>query len=395
MFGDRMVGVALAFAVLQLGGSASDVGWGPRRTSGPADRLPVDRRCRRRPDVAPRCTRECRSRTAGQPGTPRRVARPRAAERARDRPAGRGHRRGRRIRRAGHHRPDARDRRARAARRRERPARHRVLGRRARRPGAVGCARRGRRPRLGTRHRRADVRPQRVAADRAEAPRRSPPRRRRDLLRRSAPRLGCLPIAALAVDFRDLGVGGQPPVRRLQGARPGHRPPRSRGRRDVGCARLGDGSRDGGGRDPRAPLEAEAADARHRRDQPAVRRPACGARRHPDGAADRARMPWRRPGADVRKHDLGDDGPASRPARGALARQLLRLVRIACPRPDRAGDLGPDRGRDRHRGFAVDRVRLLVAGALALLAVPEVRQLPAFPPERNPERPAALSTVGA
>jgi MFS family permease len=38
---------------------------------------------------------------------------------------------------------------------------------------------------------------------------------------------------------------------------------------------------------------------------------------------------------------------------------------------------------------------LLIAGALALLAVPEVRQLPAFPPDRNPDRPAALSTVGA
>ncbi len=52
---------------------------------------------------------------------------------------------------------------------------------------------------------------------------------------------------------------------------------------------------------------------------------------------------------DVRQRGLGVRAAAPHPARGALARERLRLVRLVRLRAGRPGDLGPDRGRRRHR----------------------------------------------
>ena len=103
-----------------------------------------------------------------------------------------------------------------------------------------------------------------------------------------------------------------------------------------------------------------------------------GGRRAAAGA--RAQRVARRRLADARQRRLGDDAAAPHPVRPALARERVRLVRLARLPADRARDVGPDRRADRHLDRAVDRRRPCKSPCVAvLLAVPDIRHLPAFP----------------
>ena len=92
-----------------------------------------------------------------------------------------------------------------------------------------------------------------------------------------------------------------------------------------------------------------------------------GLLRAPAGAAGarsscrrrRRRCAVRRSCGRSRQHALGDDAPAAHPAAGALARQRVRLARVPRPRPHRPDPGRADRGRDRRRRDAVGRGRHL------------------------------------
>src|SRR5581483_1886073 len=75
-----------------------------------------------------------------------------------------------------------------------------------------------------------------------------------------------------------------------------------------------------------------------------------------------------------------DHAAAPRPVRVALAGQLLRLVRLTRARSGRVGHLGTDRGCDRHRCLAVDRLRTArdqCAGAARRAGDPAPSRVPA------------------
>ena len=172
--------------------------------------------------------------------------------------------------------------------------------------------------------------------------------------RRPARGLGHVPLADLGVDVRARVDDRQHAVGRVERRSARSSPSRSLGGAAAWgsvLAAMGVGALLGGllavRAAPRRPLVLGRAHLR------AVRRPARVPRRGRAGRGARVRRAARRRGDDARQRALGVDADAPRPGRVALARERLRLVRLARVPAARARDLGADRGADRHLGVAL------------------------------------------